>query len=494
MVLNTKVAGRLAELPVDLGSVVRRRATSWRSSTSSTSGCASSRRARRSRRRGPGSACRSTATKDTIDAGADRARAPGARACWSRRTRQRDRMAALHRDGILSKAELDQAEADFRFAEARLQEALEEVRNRQALVAERRAALAPRRAGAGRRHVARAVRRRGARAPPVDRRLSATSARRSPPSCASIRCACGWRCPSARPASVRVGQRSGCVSTGATPPSKGTVVRLSPAVDEDTRTLLVEAEVPNDDGALRPGTFASAEIVVEPEQPAVLVPASALVTFAGVDKVLGVDDGRVVEQRVRIGRRVGDRVEVLDGPRRRRRRRRRAREPDRRARPSWRSERDAEARRDLHPPPGLRGDAHPGAGGGRRRGATCGSASTASRPSTCRTVRVRADAARRLARGDRDRGHPAHRGGGQHRRGHQRAALDLRRRAQSFVDRTFDLDRDIDVAAQDVRDRVSAVLRDLPRDIDPPVVAKFDNDSQPGADDRAVRPTARCAS
>ncbi|HXG66739.1 MAG TPA: efflux RND transporter permease subunit [Blastocatellia bacterium] len=49
----------------------------------------------------------------------------------------------------------------------------------------------------------------------------------------------------------------------------------------------------------------------------------------------------------------------------------------------------------------------------------------------------------------------------------------------SFVIATFSLDRDIDTAAQDVRDRVATVIRDLPRDVDPPVVSKFDNDSQP---------------
>jgi HAE1 family hydrophobic/amphiphilic exporter-1 len=44
---------------------------------------------------------------------------------------------------------------------------------------------------------------------------------------------------------------------------------------------------------------------------------------------------------------------------------------------------------------------------------------------------------------------------------------------------TFDLSRDIDVAAQDVRDKVSTVLRQLPEDADPPTVSKFDNDSLP---------------
>jgi len=49
----------------------------------------------------------------------------------------------------------------------------------------------------------------------------------------------------------------------------------------------------------------------------------------------------------------------------------------------------------------------------------------------------------------------------------------------SFVIVTFNLERDIDVAAQDVRDKVATVLRDLPRDTLSPVVSKFDNDQAP---------------
>jgi hydrophobic/amphiphilic exporter-1 (mainly G- bacteria), HAE1 family len=40
----------------------------------------------------------------------------------------------------------------------------------------------------------------------------------------------------------------------------------------------------------------------------------------------------------------------------------------------------------------------------------------------------------------------------------------------SFVNITFNLERDIDTAAQDVRDRVGAALRQLPRDVDPPMI------------------------
>ena len=49
----------------------------------------------------------------------------------------------------------------------------------------------------------------------------------------------------------------------------------------------------------------------------------------------------------------------------------------------------------------------------------------------------------------------------------------------SIVIATFSLSRDIDAAAQDVRDRVATVLRQLPDDAEPPIVSKFDNDSSP---------------
>jgi hydrophobic/amphiphilic exporter-1 (mainly G- bacteria), HAE1 family len=49
----------------------------------------------------------------------------------------------------------------------------------------------------------------------------------------------------------------------------------------------------------------------------------------------------------------------------------------------------------------------------------------------------------------------------------------------TFVVATFNLNRDIDVAAQDVRDRVATVTRELPRDMDPPTISKSDTDQQP---------------
>jgi len=93
----------------------------------------------------------------------------------------------------------------------------------------------------------------------------------------------------------------------------GRVVRLAPIVQELNRTLAVEAEIPNERGALRAGSFARAEIVTDAAQPIVTVPASSLVVFAGVEKVLVVRSGKTAEVRVQTGRRLGENIEILEG-------------------------------------------------------------------------------------------------------------------------------------------------------------------------------------
>jgi multidrug efflux pump subunit AcrA (membrane-fusion protein) len=90
-------------------------------------------------------------------------------------------------------------------------------------------------------------------------------------------------------------------------------VRLSPVVQEQNRTLSVEAEVPNERAVLRPGAFARAEVVTETSQPVIRVPVASIVTFAGIEKVLVVRQGKIVEVRVQTGRRTGDSVEIVSG-------------------------------------------------------------------------------------------------------------------------------------------------------------------------------------
>jgi RND family efflux transporter MFP subunit len=112
---------------------------------------------------------------------------------------------------------------------------------------------------------------------------------------------------------IRIGQPVQLTVEGDPARYTGRIARISPAISEENRTLLVEAEVPNSSGALRPGSFARAEIIVQAADPAVLVPASAIVSFAGVEKVIGVEEGKAVEKRVKTGRRAGERVEIVDG-------------------------------------------------------------------------------------------------------------------------------------------------------------------------------------
>ncbi|HVQ25864.1 MAG TPA: HlyD family efflux transporter periplasmic adaptor subunit, partial [Planctomycetota bacterium] len=140
VVLNTEVAGRLDQLPVDLGSVVRQGdvvavldLTDFNLRAEQAETALAQARARLGvPSDGSGDAIQPEKTSLVRQA----------RAVLDQARRQRERMTTLHHEGLLAKAELDQIDADYRVAEARLQEAFEEVRNRQAIVAERRADLA----------------------------------------------------------------------------------------------------------------------------------------------------------------------------------------------------------------------------------------------------------------------------------------------------------------------------------------------------------------
>jgi RND family efflux transporter MFP subunit len=93
----------------------------------------------------------------------------------------------------------------------------------------------------------------------------------------------------------------------------GQIRYVSPAVKTDSRTLLVEAVVPNDNGELRPGFFATAQIEQPSKQEVVLVPAAAVQTVAGTSRVF-VASGTVAEERiVTTGQTVGDLVEITTG-------------------------------------------------------------------------------------------------------------------------------------------------------------------------------------
>ena len=76
---------------------------------------------------------------------------------------------------------------------------------------------------------------------------------------------------------------------------------------------MVEAEITNENGELRPGTFVRAELLAENKAPAIFVPTSAMLTFAGIEKVITVESGKSVEKIVRTGFRDAARVEIAEG-------------------------------------------------------------------------------------------------------------------------------------------------------------------------------------
>lgn len=93
----------------------------------------------------------------------------------------------------------------------------------------------------------------------------------------------------------------------------GSVLRLAPAVDVQTRTLALEARVPNDDGSLRPGFFAKGNVLTQPKASAVFVPAEAVIYVAGLSKVFVVNDQAAQERLVRVGERQGSWLEIAEG-------------------------------------------------------------------------------------------------------------------------------------------------------------------------------------
>ena len=120
--------------------------------------------------------------------------------------------------------------------------------------------------------------------------------------------------PEIEAARVAVGQPV-IVTTDALPGRtfRGQVSRHSGALDEGTRTLLVEADLPNPDLALRPGMYVSVRVGVEKHTNALLVPAAALVRERAAGFVFTLNEGKATRVPVKFGFNDGTHVEILDG-------------------------------------------------------------------------------------------------------------------------------------------------------------------------------------
>ncbi|HWN07725.1 MAG TPA: efflux RND transporter periplasmic adaptor subunit [Pyrinomonadaceae bacterium] len=304
-----KVAGRLSTISVDLGSVVRRgqmvaqvEQSDYRLRVQQAEAGLAQARAR---------VGLSPDGKDDSVTPEQTGTVRQARAVLDEAKVSRDRSAALVQQGIVARSEFDTVDAAYKVAVSRYQDAIEEIRNRQALVAQRRSELSLARQqladtavyapidGIVQEKRASVGEYLAAGAPVVDIvRMNPLRLRAEVPERDS--------------GMVRFGQNVRVSVEGDGRIYVGQIKRLSPVITQLNRMLMVEADVQND-GNLRPGSFAKAEIVTNDAKMAVTVPNNAIVTFAGIEKVIVVQNGKALEKPITTGRKSGDWTEILAG-------------------------------------------------------------------------------------------------------------------------------------------------------------------------------------
>jgi membrane fusion protein (multidrug efflux system) len=94
---------------------------------------------------------------------------------------------------------------------------------------------------------------------------------------------------------------------------KGKVNIVFPNVEEKTRTLQVEALVPNSNGILKPGLFAKVILYTSGERDTIVVPVTALLYEAEKVKVFIIEGDRAKEREVKLGSKYGELMEIIDG-------------------------------------------------------------------------------------------------------------------------------------------------------------------------------------
>ena len=309
-VLSAKVPGRLEKIAVDLGSKVQRgdllaqiEKTDYELRRAQAEAALAQARARLG-----------LSPKGEEDAAAAEhtSIAREALAVLEEAHKNRERILRLNEQGVIAAAELEGAESNFQVATNRYEAALDEARNRLAILAERQADLAFANQQLGDTAVVAPFdgvveRRQGSpgeflqpaapiltlvRVDPV--RLRAEVPERDAPR-------------------VRQGQPVLLQIEGTDTVRTGTVARLSPVIRPEDRMLLIEADFENADGLLRPGSFATASIVVDEERKGLFVPESAVMTFAGIQKIFTVKDGQAQEREVSTGKRREGKVEITRG-------------------------------------------------------------------------------------------------------------------------------------------------------------------------------------
>lgn len=113
---------------------------------------------------------------------------------------------------------------------------------------------------------------------------------------------------------LKLGAPAKVFTVGGAGAIEGKIVRLEPAADLQTRTFIVEVAVPNPDRRLLPGMITQVEFQRASLEDALLLPQDLLVTRLDGNGVFVVEGDSIARWRpVKLGRIVGDQVEILEG-------------------------------------------------------------------------------------------------------------------------------------------------------------------------------------
>jgi RND family efflux transporter MFP subunit len=93
----------------------------------------------------------------------------------------------------------------------------------------------------------------------------------------------------------------------------GKVSRISPAVNTATRAFPFEALVPNQDAVLKPGTFARVHIESGKTDNVLTLPYATMQYRYGVNRVFLLDGDKLTAHELKVGERLGDRIEIISG-------------------------------------------------------------------------------------------------------------------------------------------------------------------------------------
>ena len=306
---SVKVPGRLRAISVDLGSVVARgqviaqlEPEDYKLRVQQSEAALAQARARLG--------LTPDGTDDKVDP-EQTATVRQARAVLDEARFSRERAAKLVEQGVVAKADFDAADSTFKVAQGRYQDAYEEVRNRQGILAQRRSEVA----------LARQQLKDTAVYAPLDgivqeKRASVGEYLAAGAPVVNIVRMDPLRLRAEVPErdahNIHLGQNVRVTVEGDANAYIGQIMRLSPVIAEQNRMLMVEADVRNN-GKLRPGSFAHAEIVTNDAKMAVTVPNNAIVTFAGIEKVIVVQNGKALEKPITTGRRSTDFTEIVAG-------------------------------------------------------------------------------------------------------------------------------------------------------------------------------------